>query len=214
VVAGLNRAVELGHVGNPGAWRLKPLVDDVEDQGETAVFLTPEQRRSIVAAARPHAAAFFRGLELTGARPTELAAAKVADFDGKVLKLAHRKGRPPKLRVRYVVLGPDGVAFFTQLAADKVPAAFLLTEDGEQPWRRHMWAREVRAAVAAVNENARGKSRIPSGVGAYSFRHARISELFQVHGIDPLMVAQQTGTSIAMIEKAYMRFIPRLCSRS
>jgi len=29
-----------------------------------------------------------------------------------------------------------------------------------------------------------------------------------VHGIDPLTVAQQSGTSIAMIEKAYMRFIP------
>ena len=27
-------------------------------------------------------------------------------------------------------------------------------------------------------------------------------------GVDPLTVAQQTGTSIAMIEKAYMRFIP------
>jgi len=59
-----------------------------------------------------------------------------------------------------------------------------------------------------VNEKALGKARIPSGVGAYTFRHARISELFQIHGVDPLTVAQQTGTSIAMIEKAYMRFIP------
>ena len=98
--------------------------------------------------------------------------------------------------------------FFRQQVADKLPDTFLFTEDGEQPWRRHIWAREVRAAVTAVNEEARGKSRIPAGVGAYSFRHARISELFQIHGIDPLTVAQQTGTSIAMIEKAYMRFIP------
>jgi hypothetical protein len=29
-----------------------------------------------------------------------------------------------------------------------------------------------------------------------------------VYGVDPLTVAQQTGTSIAMIEKAYMRLIP------
>jgi hypothetical protein len=29
-----------------------------------------------------------------------------------------------------------------------------------------------------------------------------------VYGIDPLTVAQQTGTSLAMIEKAYFRFIP------
>jgi len=32
--------------------------------------------------------------------------------------------------------------------------------------------------------------------------------LLQVHGVDPLTVAAQTGTSLAMIEKAYLRFIP------
>jgi hypothetical protein len=36
IMAGLNRAVELGHIGNPAAWKLKPLQDDVEDDGETA----------------------------------------------------------------------------------------------------------------------------------------------------------------------------------
>jgi integrase len=208
VVAALNRASELGHIGNPSAWRLKPLIDDVEDASETAVFLTPEQRKALITAASPASAAFLRGLELTGARPSELAAATAGDFDGKALKLAHRKGRPPKLRTRYSVLGVDGVAFFAQQAADKLPAAPLFTEDGEQPWRRHIWAREIRAAISKVNEKARGKARIPNGASAYSFRHARISELLQLHGVDPLTVAQQTGTSIAMIEKAYMRFIP------
>jgi hypothetical protein len=43
---------------------------------------------------------------------------------------------------------------------------------------------------------------------ALRFRHARISELLQIYGVDPLTVAAQTGTSIAMIEKAYLRFIP------
>jgi integrase len=208
VVAGLNRALELGYVGNPSAWRLKPLSDDVEDANETAVFLTPEQRKTLVAAASPACAAYLRGLELTGARPSELAAATVGDFDGKALKLAHRKGRPPKLRTRYCVLGVDGVAFFAQQAVDKLPTAPLFTEDGEQPWRRHIWAREIRTAISKTNEKARGKARIPAGASAYSFRHARISELLQVHCVDPLTVAQQTGTSIAMIEKAYMRFIP------
>jgi hypothetical protein len=32
--------------------------------------------------------------------------------------------------------------------------------------------------------------------------------LLQVHGIDPLTVAKQTGTSLAMLELAYFRFIP------
>lgn len=208
VVAGLNAALELGHVGNPAAWRVKALSDDVEDSGETAVFLSPEQRKALVAAAAPHCAAFVRGLELTGARPKELAAATVADFDGKNLRLAHRKGRPPKLRRRHVVLSAEGIAFFERQVADKLPAAPIFTEDGEQTWRRHIWAEEIRTAITAVNKEARGKARIPPGAGAYSFRHARISELLQVHGVDPLTVAAQTGTSLAMLEKAYFRFIP------
>jgi len=122
--------------------------------------------------------------------------------------LAHRKGRPPKLRVRYVVLSDEGRKFFEEQATEKLPDAPLFTEDGEQPWRRHIWAREMRAAIVKVNEKARAKARIPAGASAYSFRHARISELLQLYGIDPLTVAVQTGTSLAMIERAYLRFIP------
>lgn len=109
---------------------------------------------------------------------------------------------------RHTVLGVDAVAFFAQQTKDRLPGAPLFTEDGEQPWRRHAWSRVIRTAIARVNEKARGRDRIPPRASAYGFRHARISELLQVHGVDPLTVAQQTGTSIAMIEKAYMRFIP------
>jgi integrase len=208
VVAGLNRATELGHVGNPAAWRIKGLSDDQGDDGEeTAIFLTPEQRKALIAAASPFAALFLRGLELTGARPKELAAATVAHFDGKKLRLVHRKGKPPKPRIRYTVLGADGIAFFEAAAADKLPGVPLFTEDGEQPWRRHVWAREVRAAVKKHNEKAKGRARLPPVVGAYAFRHARISELLQIYGVDPLTVAAQTGTSLVMLEKAYLKFI-------
>jgi integrase len=208
VVAGLNRALELGHVGNPAAWTLQSLRDDIEEGGETAVFLTPVHRKALIVAATPNLAAFLRGLELTGSRPSELAAAKVGAFDGETLRVAHRKGRPPKLRPRHVVLSEDGKNFFAELCADKLPAAPIFTEDGETPWRRHMWARGVRAAIVEHNKEAKGKARISPAASAYSFRHARISELLQIHGIDPLTVAVQTGTSLAMIEKAYLRFIP------
>jgi len=208
VVAGLNRALELGHVGNAAAWRLKALADDVEDEGETAVFLSVEQRKALMAAADLFMASFLRGLELTGARPKELTNAVVEDFDGETIKLAHRKGKPPKLRVRRVVLSTEGINFFERVTRGKLPKAPIFTENGQQPWRRHIWARQFRAAANKVNEEAQGNSRIPSAATAYSFRHARISELLQIHGIDPLTVAAQTGTSLAMIEKAYLRFIP------
>lgn len=207
VTAGLNRAVELGHVGNPAAWRLKPLADDMDDEAGTAVFLSAEQRKALISAAEPHAAALFRGLELTGARPKELASAVVSDYDGESLRLAHRKGRPPKLRVRHVVLSTEGIKFFDEHSRGKLPKARIFTEDGSRAWERHAWAEQFRAARDKVNEEARGKDRIPLEASAYSFRHARISELLQIHKIDPLTVAQQTGTSLRMIELAYHRFI-------
>jgi integrase len=205
LAAGLNRAHRLGHIGNPTAWRLEQLPDD--DESETAVFLTPAQRKALIAAALPAAAAFLRGLELSGARPKELASAVTGDFDGERLRLSHRKGRTPKLRSRYVVLDEEGVAFFRQQAKAKLPSALLFTIDGQKPWRRHLWAQEVRAAIAAHNTVTCGAERIPPEASAYSFRHARISELLQVYGVDPLTVAAQTGTSLRMIERAYFRFI-------
>jgi integrase len=208
VAAALNRAVELGYLGNPVTWKLRALSDDIDETGETAVFLDAAQRKAVIDAASPPAARFLRGLELTGARPKELAATLVVDFDGHTLRLAHRKGRPAKLRRRHVVLSAEAIEFFRQQSKDKLPNAPLFTEDGETPWRRHVWAKEVRAAIANHNRDASAKRGIFTHATAYSFRHARISELLQIFGVDPLTVAAQTGTSIAMIEKAYLRFIP------
>lgn len=208
LTAGLNRAHKLGYLGNPAAWKFTALSDEVEDEGNTAVFLTPAQRAALIRAADSPVGEFLRALELTAARPHEMAAAKVGDFDGKRLRLGHRKGKPPKLRVRYTTLSKEAATFFERHARGKLPAAPLFTEDGHQPWRPHMWSRGVRAAIAAHNLKAQKSERLPTqGIGAYAFRHARISELLQVHGIDPLTVAHQTGTSLAMIERAYFKFI-------
>jgi hypothetical protein len=67
----------------------------------------------------------------------------------------------------------------------------------------------VRAAIDRHNESAKeGEVKIPEDASAYSLRHARISEVLQVHGIDPITVASQTGTSVAMLERTYFKFIP------
>jgi len=204
VTAGLNYANQLGHVGNPAAWRFAALPDD--DESNTAVFLTPPQRKGLIDAASTEAAAFLRGLELSGARPKELASATVGDFDGERLKLSHRKGRPPKLRVRHVVLDQGGLAFFRLQAKDKSPTAQLFGDNGKV-WRRDRWAEEVRGAIDAHNKTARPEAYIPTEASAYSMRHARISELLQLYGIDSLTVAAQTGTSLRMIERTYFKFI-------
>jgi integrase len=206
-VAGLNAAIELGYVGNPTAWQIKRLASDSEDEG-TAVFLTPDQRRAILAAARPDAAAFFRAIELTGCRPGELARAVVGDFDGQTIKLSHRKGKPPKLRTRYTVLSAGGIKHFERATKDKPPTALLFAMHDKYRWRKGYWADAFNDAIANHNRDCAPEKRLPVDIGLYSFRHSRISELLQIHGVDPLTAAQQTGTSVAMIEETYFKFIP------
>jgi integrase len=99
------------------------------------------------------------------------------------------------------------VAFFAKQAKSKLPSASLFTVDGQKPWRRHLWAQEIRAAITGHNKLARSAERISPEASAYSFRHARISELLQVYGVDPRTVAAQTGTSLRMIERTYFKFI-------
>ena len=82
---------------------------------------------------------------------------------------------------------------------EDTPAALgapLFTEDGETPWRRHVWARAVQAAITNHNRDASAKRRISAHATAYSFRHARISELLQIYRVDPLTVAAQTGRAL------------------
>jgi integrase len=209
VVAALNFAVsKRGHIGTREAWELEHLVDDGEEN--VAVFLSAEQRARLIAHGSKPLAALLTGYSHTGARPSELAEATVADFDlsAGTITLRHRKGRGAKLRSRAVLLSDEGIAFFRAQASGKLPKAPLISGADGRHWRAGDWSVAIRAAALAAN-GAFGKSAraIPARVSAYSFRHSRISELLQVYGIDPLTVAQQCGTSMLMIEKYYFKFI-------
>jgi integrase len=209
VAAALNQALELGHVGDARAWTLKVLTDDSTHDEATAVFLMQAQRKNIRANARSAAADFFHALELTGARPGEIARATVADFDGSQIRLTDRKGRPPRLRTRYTVLSEEGVQFFKRACKDKLPAVHIFLRENGEPWSRQTWGDAMRLAISKYHEKCSTKNRLPPGTSAYSFRHSRISELLQLHGIDPLTVAIQTGTSLLQIERHYYKFIPQ-----
>jgi integrase len=199
----LNRAIkEHDAVGNNDAWRVATLRDDTEDAGETQVFLTAAQRAAIIAAATPDCALFLRGLAATGARPIELSEARVSDLNGNLLRLATRKGNAGKVRIRQCPLDSAATGFFAAQARGKLPSAYLFTDTGEQ-WSRSRWSWEIR------NEKARGGDRVPHLASAYSFRHTRISELLQTAGVDALRVAVMTGTSVAMIERHYFKFLPQ-----
>lgn len=211
IIAGLNWAVKRGGFpGNPLAWSVEPLADDIEDEADrAAVFLNEQQRAAIINALvdHPDAAHFLRGLEFTGARPGELAKATVADFDGERLTLRSRKGKTGKIRARCIDLSTEGVAFMREQCKDKTPAAPLFVDKHTGTfWAGYRWAKAIRYGIQQANKGLKGKERIPVTASAYSFRHACISELLQVR--DPVTVARHHGTSVAMIEKYYFKFIP------
>lgn len=107
-----------------------------------------------------------------------------------------------------MVLDEEGVTFFKSQARGKGPADRLFTAAEGQPLGRDQWAQEVPTAICAHTESAQRELRVPRGASASGFRHARISELLQIYGVDPLTVAAQTGTSLRMIERTYFKFVP------
>jgi hypothetical protein len=68
------------------------------------------------------------------------------------------------------VLSAKAVEFLAEQSKDKLPRATLFTENGETPWRRHVWAKAVRSAIAKRNEDARENRRISTDASACSFR--------------------------------------------
>src|SRR5262245_57738695 len=204
--AAIRRAMDEGHVGNAHAWDIERLTADSAGEDECKDILPAELRAAIIGAACPAAGALFRALELTGARPKEVQALTVKDFNPAkgTVRFGHRKGKGAKLRTRMTVLGAEGLAFFIKQSKSKLPNALLFPDAEGQPFTDHDRTDAFRSAVAKLR--AQGIA-VPDYARPYSFRHARISELLQLHGIDPITVATQTGTGVAQIEKHYYRFI-------
>jgi integrase len=218
VVAGLNFAVDhAGHIGNKKAWKLKQLMESkakkprayvvdgkqLKDEGAKArVYLTKEQRARLIAAAPPALAALLTGYMHTGSRPSELAAATVADFDaaGGSVTLRHHKGRGAEVKERAVWLSDAGIEFFKQQAKGKLPKAPLISNDAGKHFTDQQWCGGIQSAVKAAGA-------MPAGTTAYAFRHSRASDLLQEFGFDPLSVALQLGTSVGMVEKHYFHLI-------
>ncbi len=75
---------------------------------------------------------FLTALSLTGARPQEIAAAKVEDFErfSRKLVLRHRKGYQSRLKTRDFSLANDAAFnFFVRMVSDKLPQAPLMTRN-------------------------------------------------------------------------------------
>ena len=166
-------------------------------QGARTQYLDIDQRRKLLEHADADLGSFIRLALMTGARPGELRACTVADFDQltRTLTLRTRKGN--RERERAFPLSGDALVLVQQLAAHRAPQEPLLTYRG-RAWSKDQLAKSFR--------EARDAAGLPGDVVVYTCRHcAAVDSLLA--GIDPMTLAKLLGTSIQMIDQHYHKYL-------
>ncbi len=189
--AALRLAMADGFVATDQAWT-QPLKPIKGVSGHRDLYLTREQRQSLIEHARGDAQPFFRALAELPLRVGALAALRVSDYDKRNKLLTVRKDKSGAGRT--IPLPSTAAKLVAEEARDKLPSAPLFSRWGGEPWTVTTWSDAVRNAV----ENA----QLPRETVAYTLRHSVITDL-TTGGLDPLTVARLAGTSIAMIQRYF-----------
>ena len=186
--AALNLALSDRLVATDAGWKTITPFKDVGRRREH--LLTQDERTALLKACPDDLALLVKGLLLTGARPGELANAKVSDFDKKqgTIILDGKTGR------RIATLSTTARAFFAEQGKSKLPDAAIFSTSYGKQWNKDDWKKPFRAAAK--------KAKLTDSIVMYHLRHAAISDMI-LSGIQSSVVAMLTGTSTAMIDKHY-----------
>lgn len=172
------------------AWRLLRPFPKVGSSRQ--LFLSEKQILTLLEKSSGSFKVLLTAAFLTGARYGELCALKVKDFDGEALHVRHGKTGS-----RYIFLTEEAVQFFGGLAKARGSDEPLLAREGSLPWKSSEQIRPMAAAVKAA--------QLPSETCLYSLRHAHASLALR-NGANIQLLAENLGTSVAMIEKHYGKF--------
>jgi integrase len=187
-------------LGKSGPWRD---VETFTDVGEARkIILSDAEQQRLIDACEPDLRDFALLVAWTGARPgKELTERRVRDFDpaARTLTVSSNKGYRGARRTRVVYLDDQALALLRRLASGKRPDQHLLTTVAGGPWAKSVHIRRVKAAVE--------KAGLDPDTNLYALRHSYISRALRV-GVPVKAVADQCGTSIAMIQKHYAKHIP------
>lgn len=189
--AALNFAVTSRYVeaGNGIEWHS---VKMLPIRSRRDLYLTRDQRRTLIAALPTYARPFVTALCLLMVRPGALAACTVGDFDGDraALKITHDKAGAG----RTIALSHAAVDLLRTAAGNRDAAEPLLPMGDGAHWHKDRWVQLIRRTAAGAE--------LPRGTCLYSLRHSGITDALTA-GVDSLTVARMAGTSLAMIEKYY-----------
>lgn len=143
----------------------------------------------------------------TGARTDELAQCREADLllrTSQVILGKHKRSRTQKTpTIRHITLNDEALAVFKTLCNGKDEDAHVFHNSDGKPFNRKTLAERFNRVKEVAGEQGLGKVR--DEITIYSFRHLWISEALMA-GNDIATVARMAGTSIAMIERGYVRF--------
>ena len=193
-------------ITNRAAWATGLALIPEDDDTESNLVLTDEQRRDLIASAEALSPQF--GLYVwthveTGARTSQLALLDVGDLhagkEPKLLVPSSLKGRNRRSRTRKPVPISAGLAVrLQQAAAGRDAAAPLLVNPEGERWS----ARQHRRPFAEAAQAA----ALPDGASMYALRHTAITRAL-LAGVPVRLVASSFDTSVAMLEKTYSKNI-------
>ena len=195
VKALLNHALRdpANRITDDHAWRLvKPFAEVAVPR---AVHFSSEQARALIGACpdKDFADLLAAGF-LTGARYGELTACSVRDFDpvARTLRVDGKTGQ------RAIILQPEAVTFFNQIAKDRPVDAPLLSRSDGGRWSRSHQQRRMAYALELAGLDKAGTF--------YALRHSYISRA--IEGEVPLnIIGGNCGTSVRMIETTYAKIL-------
>ena len=191
--AALNHAFKTGNkVASDHAWRR---VEPFQAVGAARkVILDPIQLQLLVDACAPGLRELVIVGAQTGARLGELTNARVRDFDPEANTLRVEGKTGP----REVYLAPATAMLLRRVAGYRAPDDLLLSPGDRPYWSKNLHTKRFAAAVRQAG--------LDPATCFYSLRHSHIS-----HALKQLVpvkaVADHCGTSMAIIERNYAKFI-------
>jgi integrase len=190
--AALNSAWRDGKIASDRAWRT---VTPFEEADAVRVqWLTNDQARRLINAAKGEFRALVQAALSTGARYGELVALEVRDFNPDVGTLHVRSAKSGK--GRHVELTADeGIKFLESLTAGRSAGELIFRRSDGSRWEKSHQTRPMREAC--------GRAGIVPPVGFHTLRHTYAS-LALMAGAMPLVIATNLGhADTRMVERHY-----------
>ncbi len=136
-----------------------------------------------------------------------MAQCRVADLlfrTSQVILGKHKRSRTQRTpTIRHITLNAEALAVFKNHCEGKIENDHVFVNSDGKPFNRKRLAERFNRVKEIAAEKKIGKVR--TEITIYSFRDLWISEAL-MPGNDIATVARMAGTSIAMIERVYVRF--------